>query len=362
MLDRGKIQIFACRSAEDYAKEVVKELKGLNENTKKYKNLEGKLDVKIFSDGEIEVDIAESVRKKDVYIFQNCASRNKNGLSVADNQMELYHTIDALKRAQADTLTVFEPYTSSSRSDRATRRCSVGLWIHLKTMISLGMNHYITFQLHSDKSKTIIDPKYAYIDNMPATSLLKKYILRKFVKTKDYFENEVHNNWAFCSVDAGGEKMARQFAETFNTNLIIANKRRSITKVNTVEHIDILTDAPIKDKTVWIVDDMIDTAGSVYTLIKELKKRGVKKVNIAIIHPVLSGPAIDRLSSLMEEGYLDNMLVVNTIYVSEEIKQRLSKLHIVSSARLAAEVIYRINIGSSITKFFTKIDPMKYLS
>ncbi|HPJ70518.1 MAG TPA: phosphoribosyltransferase family protein, partial [Candidatus Mcinerneyibacteriales bacterium] len=152
-----------------------------------------------------------------------------------------------------------------------------------------------------------------------------------------------------------------QFAETFNCDLVIANKRRSITQANTVEKIDILSDSPLEDKTIWIVDDMIDTGGSVYTLVKELKKRGVKHVNIAIIHPVLSGPAVQRLSKLHEEGFLEHFLCVDTIYIPEAMKKELPFMNVVSSARLAAEIIYRINIGSSITQFFCPEDPYSVL-
>ena len=361
MRDRGKIQIFSTRSSRDYADLVTGELRQLNEYTKNYKDLKGELDVKTFSDGEIEVDIEDSVRKKDVYIFHNSARRNKDDLSVGDNQIELYHALDSLKRAQARSLTVFEPYTSCSRSDRATRRTSVGLWIHFKTMVTLGMDHYITFQLHSDKSKTALDPTKAYIDDMPAVSLLKRAILKQHVKTKHYFDNVVSEKWAFCSVDAGGEKMARKFSETFNADLIIANKRRSHTKVNTVEKIDILSDSPLNGKIIWIVDDMIDTGGSVYALIKELKARGVEKVNIAVVHPIFSGPAMDRLSELTESGYLDNIICADTIYIPEDFYKVLPNLSVVNSAHLAAEIIYRINIGSSITRFFSPIDPTRYL-
>ncbi len=362
MIARGKIQIFSCRGARKYANRVIKELKSLNKDTKKYTDLKGKLQVRKFADGEMELDIGESIRKKDVYLFQNCSQRNEHGLSVNENKVELYHAIDALKRAQANSLTVFEPYSSPSRSDRATRRCSVGFWTHAKTMISLGMDHYITFQLHSEKSKTIFDPKYVNIDDMPATSLLKKYILKNFVKTKEYFNNEVKNNWAFCSVDAGGKKMARKFAEVFNTHLVVANKRRSIKRANMVENIDILSDMSLKGKTIWIVDDMIDTGGSIKALVEELKEREVKEVNIAIIHPVFSDPAIERMKKLTDDGILKNIICLDTIYVSDEVKNKLPNLKVVSSAKFAADLIYRINIGMSITKFFSGIETEEYLT
>src|SRR6056297_731904 len=361
MIARGKIQIFACRSAEAYANRVIKKLKKINKDTQKYTDLKGELQVRKFADGEMEVDIGASIRKKDVYLFQNCAQRNSKNLSVNENKIELYHSIDALTRAQANSLTIFEPYSSPSRSDRATRRCSVGLWSHTKTMVSLGMDHYITFQLHSEKSKTIFDPKFVNIDDMPATSLLKKYILKNFVKTKDYLNEEVQNNWAFCSVDAGGKKMARKFANVFNSNLVVANKRRSINKANTVENIDILSDIDLKGKTIWIVDDMIDTGGSVLELVLELKKRKVKNVNIAIIHPVFSPPAIERLKKLTNEGILNNIVCIDTIFISKKVKKELPNLRVVSSAKLAAELIYRINSGLSITKFFSGVDAIDFL-
>ncbi len=361
MADRGKIQIYACRSAQDYADEVVNELQNLNEDTREYENLKGILDVKNFANGEIEVDIGESVRKKDVYLFQNCAKRNKHGLSVGDNKIELYQAIDALKRAQANSLTVFEPYCTSARSDRATRRSSVGIWVHFKTMIQLGMDHYITLQLHSDKSKTIIDPTVAYIDDMPAASLIKKYILRHFVKTKEYFDTTVHNKWAFCTVDVGGEKLAYQFAQTFNCDLIVANKRRNVTKINQVEDLDILSTEPIKDKIIWVVDDMIDTGGSVVKLLDELRKQQVKEINVAVIHPELSGTAVERLQKLAEEKILNNLICLDTIYIPDDIRKRLPNLHVIPSARFAADLIYRINIGFSITKFFSPIKPYDYL-
>ncbi len=362
MADRGKIQIYACRSAQDYADQVINELHNLNDDTKQYENLKGILDVKSFANGEIEVDIGESVRKKDVYLFQNCAQRNKGDLSVGENKHELYQAIDALKRAQANTLTIFEPYCTSARSDRATRRTSVGIWVHFKIMIQLGMDHYITLQLHSDKSKTIMDPTSAYIDDMPAASLMKKYLLRNFVKTKQEFDTNVRENWAFCTVDVGGEKLAYQFAETFNCGLIVANKRRNVSKVNFVESIDILSNEPIQGKTIWVVDDMIDTGGSVVKLLDELKQKGVKEINVAVIHPELSGSAVDKLQKLMEDSILNNLVCLDTIFISDEIKKRLPRLHVIPSAHFAADLIYRINVGYSITKFFSPIRPYDYLN
>jgi Phosphoribosylpyrophosphate synthetase len=151
-----------------------------------------------FADGEMEVTVDSSIRGKDVIIFSSSA-RNEAGIAVEEAKIELYHTVDALKRAQAHKIIVFEPYISCSRSDRTTRRSSVGLWVHLKTLSSLGAHHIVTFQLHSDKSQTMIDPAVCAVDNIPALTLLERYLCDVYIKTAEKLENEVRGNWAFCS-------------------------------------------------------------------------------------------------------------------------------------------------------------------
>jgi ribose-phosphate pyrophosphokinase len=151
-----------------------------------------------------------------VFLFAS-AARNEAGIGVEEAKIELYHAVDALKRSQAERVIVFEPFVSSSRSDRTTRRNSVGLWVHFKTLVSLGVCHIITFQLHSDKSKTMLDPTVCPIDDVPGLRLLKKRLCDVYIRDVETLENEVRQHWAFCSVDAGGEKLARRFANSFGT-------------------------------------------------------------------------------------------------------------------------------------------------
>lgn len=358
---RGKIQVFAGRAVQSYASKVLKELKNINEYTKKFVDLAGQVNVKKFADGEMEVEILNSVRRKDIYIFQNCASRNEFSLKNCENQIELYHLVDALKRAHAETITVFEPFISSSRSDRASGRSSVGLWIHFKTLLSLGVTHIITFQLHSEKSKSMIPPTEAFIDNIPIHSLLKEYIVKKYIKTKSYFEKIVNKNWAFCSVDIGGESLARNFASAFNCQLVVSHKQRDYTTVNRVNKISILTDKSIEGKIIWIVDDMVDTAGSIYNLILELNKHNVKEVNIAVIHPVLSEPGIKRIKDLHDKGKINKFIVTDTLWISEELKKQLDFMEIVSTTHLAAQIVYKTNTGESLSQYFEPIDVLQYL-
>ncbi|MCX8057909.1 MAG: ribose-phosphate diphosphokinase [Spirochaetes bacterium] len=361
MAGRGKIQIFSGRACKDYSNKVLKYLKEINEYTQKFVDLAGETKVKQFSDGEMEVEIMNSVRRKDVYIIQNNALRNEVSLSVHENKSELYHMIDALKRARAETITVIEPYISCARSDRATGRSSVGLWIHFNTMINLGASHIITFQLHSAKSTAIVDPNKCYIDNIPIISLLEKHILKNYIKTKEFFEKEVAKNWTICSVDAGGESIAREVAATFNCQLIIGYKKRNYNSVNQVEKVSILTDQNLEGKTVWVIDDMIDTGGSVFELVKAIKNYGVKTINIAVVHPVFSGKGVERLKMLHDDGFLDKLIVCDTLAIDENLKKELSFIDVVETSPLLANIIYKTNIGESLNEYFIPINPYDFI-
>ncbi len=358
---RGKIQIFAGRAAKTYADKVLTKLKQINEYTNKFVDLAGETKVRNFADGEIEVAVKNSVRRKDVYIIQNCARRNEFELSTHENKIELYHLIDALKRSHTESITVIEPYISCARSDRPTSRGSVGLWIHFETMTNLGANNFITLQLHSDKSKTIVNPKRAYLDNVPLTFLSQKHLLKNYIKTKEYYENEVNNNWVVCSVDAGGESLARNFSNMLGCQLIVGYKKRDYSKTNTVKKVSILTDQSIENKTVWIVDDMIDTGGSIYELVKTVKRYGVKNINILIMHPVLSGQGVQRLKDLYNEGFLNKLIVCDTLNISDSLLEQLPFIDVIETASLLAEVIYKTNIGESLNNYYQPIDPDMYL-
>ena len=219
--------VCATRSMRVYASQVIECLSkyiSFSRITDQINGLE-LLNTDRFADGEMEVSVNNSIRGKDVVIFSSCA-RNEAGVDVEEAKIELYHAVDALIRCQTRRIIIFEPFISCSRSDRTSRRSSVGLWVHLKPLSSLGARHVITFQLHSDKSKTMLDPSVCAIDDIPALTLLKKYLCDTYIKTLSVLEGEVRNNWAFCSVDAGGEKLARIFANSFGAPLVVAHKQR----------------------------------------------------------------------------------------------------------------------------------------
>jgi len=353
--------VCATRSMREYASLVIEALSKYLSFSKLGDQINGLnlLNTDRFADGEMEVSVNSSIRGKDVILFSSSA-RNEAGIPVEEAKIELYHTVDALIRCQVNKIIIFEPYISCSRSDRTTRRSSIGLWIHLKTLTSLGACHFVTFQLHSDKSKAMIDPTFQAFDDIPALNLLKKYLSDNYIKTFDVLENEVRNNWAFCSVDAGGEKLARDFANSFAAPLVVAHKQRDYSKPNSVESINILSAEPLEGKRLWVVDDLIDTAGSVEKLIRALALLKPKEINVLAVHALFSAPAIDRLQKLCKEGLLNRIIVTDTICCLE-YKKDLEGLEIVPSTQLTSQVIKAVINSESLSRLLRTFDAGIYL-
>lgn len=341
---------------EDYLDRVEASLKSMPETTCKRVGLQ----VDRFADGEIEVSVLDTIRGKDIYLIAGSA-RNCLDLAVETCSYELCHTLDALKRAHAATITVVEPYVSASRSDRATKRNSVGTWIHFKLLSSLGADGLICFQLHSDKTKTLADPSAFSIDDIPLSPLISKRLCDSAIPDLGHLEGTVRRDWVFCAVDAGGEKIAKTFSRAFGVPLVVAFKQRDYTKVNTVSSIRILSSAPLKGKTVWIIDDMVDTASSVVELVKVLAPMGPAEINIAVAHPVLSGLAVERLGDLLDRGLVRRFVCTDTIPCLESVKDAFKELEIVSTHLECAQLIATHASGGSFSAFFEDFDAEAYL-
>jgi ribose-phosphate pyrophosphokinase len=332
-----------------------------------------------FADGEMEVVLTNSIRGKDVILFTSCA-RNEAGLEVEEAKIELYHTVDALKRSQADRIIIFEPYVSCARSDRTTRRSSVGLWVHLKILASLGVRHIVTYQLHSDKSRSMVDPTVCIVDDIPALTLLKRYLCDVYIQNMDTLEKVVRPNWAFCSVDAGGEKLARDFANSFGAPLVVAHKQRDYSRANAIESVNILSADSLEGKVLWIVDDMVDTAASVEGLIRALGPHKPREINIIAVHALFSPPAAQRLISLSREGLLNRVMVSDTVHCAHSLGcpatpardgspdegsgeaplPKIPHLEVVPSAELSARIIRTIMTNSSMTKLLRPFSAQLY--
>jgi ribose-phosphate pyrophosphokinase len=317
----------------------------------------GDLQVQPFEDGEMEIYLERPLRGKNVILFANC-SKNEDGISVEEAKIELYQAIDALKRSQAQRITVFEPFVSCSRSDRTTRRNSVGLWVHFKILSSLGANHIVTYQLHSDKSKSMLDPTICLIDDIPALTLLKTYLCDTYIRNMKTLEEVVRPNWAFCSVDAGGEKLTRQFANAFMAPLVVAHKQRDYSKANSIQSINILSAEPIAGKVLWVVDDMVDTAGSVTSLIHALEPLKPAEINIIATHALFSPPAGERLSGLNAAGLLKHIIVTDTVYCTGN--NAIPNLEVVPSAGLSATVVSTVVSNGSVARLMEPFNAETY--
>ena len=354
--------ICATRSMRHYAEKVVESLAKFPRFGGKREHFcgVGLLNTDRFADGEMEVTVGSSVRGKHVVVFASCA-RNEAGISLEEAKIELYHAVDALKRCQPGKITVFEPFVSCSRSDRTIRRSSVGLWVHLKTLASLGAQHIITYQLHSDKSKSMLDPTICALDDIPAHTLLQQYLCDIYIRDMETLEAEVRPNWAFCSVDAGGEKLARNFANAFRAALVIAHKQRDTSQANSIESINILSAEPVEGKTLWIVDDMVDTAGSVESLVRALAPLKPSEINIVAVHAPFSPPALERITALFGEGLLKRIMVTDTVY-PDELSGKVPGLEIVSSTWLSARVINSIVTHAPMGELLLKFDATAYLN
>jgi ribose-phosphate pyrophosphokinase len=359
---RGRLKIFSTRSLAEYRREVIAALSAYSRHSSELfpEDIDGEMSVSRFADGEMEAEIGTSVRGCDVFLFAGGA-RKAGGVSSEENKLETYHAVDALRRAQAQRITVFEPYCSPGRSDRLTRRNSVGLWLHFKILISLGIDHYITFQLHSEKSKTFIDPTQCVVDDIPAQALLQKFLCDRLIVNRRRLHDEVHDNWLFCSVDAGGEALAKRFASSFGTKIVISHKQRDYSTANSVESISILTSEPIEGKTLWIIDDMIDTGDSMCKLVRELAKRSPAAINIAVVHAVFSPPALQRIGELCDEHLIGTILVSDTVPCTQEVLQKLPCVQVVTSTAMAAEIIHRLNSEMPLSPLLAHFSAGDYL-
>ncbi|MGO9410316.1 MAG: ribose-phosphate diphosphokinase [Spirochaetia bacterium] len=358
---RGRLLVFSTRALAGYARKVTRALRAYPQfKDRSEAEIHGELAISRFADGEMEAEIGTSVRGCDVFLFVG-AVRNELGISSEENKIETYHAVDALRRAQAGRITVFEPYCSPGRSDRLTRRNSVGLWLHFKVLLSLGINHYITFQLHSEKSKTFIDPAICDVDDIPGSPLLERYICDNVIKTTERLHTTVRDDWLFCSVDAGGEALSKRFAASFGTGIVISHKQRNYSSANSVESITILTAEPIEGKTIWIIDDMIDTGDSMCKLVRELAPMKPGSINIAIVHPVFSTPATQRLKELCDQKLVSSILVTDTIPCTQEIRDSLPCLQVIPSTSLAAEIVFRLSNELPLSPLLAQFNAEDYL-
>ena len=274
-----------------------------------------------FSDGEINVQIGESVRGKDVFIIQpTCAPTN-------DNLMELLIMTDALNRSAANTINAVVPYFGYARQDRkAAPRVPISAKLVANIIQNAGIDRLITMDFHAGQIQGFFD--------IPVDNLYGSVIFRDYIKSKQFGDPIV------ASPDIGGVARARYFADKLGLDLVIVDKKRE--KANQSEVMNIIGD--VRDKDVILIDDMIDTAGTMCKAADVLKQRGARSVIALGTHPVLSGPAFERI----ESSVLDEVVVTNSI----PLARKSEKIKVLSVVPLFAEVIRRIHHNESVDSLF----------
>lgn len=277
--------------------------------------------VKRFSDGEISVQIDESVRGKDVFIIQStCAPTN-------DNLIELLILTDALRRSSANSITAIIPYFGYARQDRkANPRVPITAKLVANLIQAAGIDRVATIDLHAGQIQGFFD--------IPVDNLYGSIVFNDYIKAK-HFKNAI-----IGSPDIGGVARARSVSKHLGLDIVIVDKRRE--KANESEVMNIIGD--VKDKEVILVDDIIDTAGTIVKAAEALKEKGAKSVMACCTHAVLSGKAYERIAS----GVLDELVVTDTI----PLKEQLPNIKVLSVTPVFAEVIRRVYHNESVNSLF----------
>ncbi|HPI37233.1 MAG TPA: ribose-phosphate pyrophosphokinase [Ignavibacteriaceae bacterium] len=281
----------------------------------------GQLELKRFSDGEIWVKYGENIRGSDIFIIQPTCPPS-------DNLMELLIMVDAAKRASANSITAVIPYFGYARQDRKDQpRVSITAKLVANLITVAGADRVMTMDLHAHQIQGFFDIPF---DHLYGSSVFMNII------------SELSDNIAIVSPDVGGIKMARSYAKRLHANLVVIDKRRP--KQNFTEVVNIIGDVDGKD--VLLVDDLVDTAGTFVGAIDALKAKGAKRVFGAVTHPILSGPAIERINN----SCLEKLFVSDSIPLPEDKKSE--KITVVTASDLFAEAIIRTNKNESISSLF----------
>lgn len=306
-------KVFACNSHPELAEEIAAIMgKPL-----------GDLEVKQFSDGEICVNLGESVRGVDCFVIQSTSK------PVNDNLMELLITIDAMKRASAGRITAVMPYYGYARQDRkAKARDPITAKLVADMIVAAGADRVITMDLHAAQIMGFF--------TIPVDHLIGQPLLTEYYGKQDI------DDLVIVSPDHGSVPRARNMAEPLNCPIAIVDKRRP--KPNVSEIMNIIGD--IEDKNCVLLDDMIDTAGTITNAANALKDLGAKSVRACATHAVLSGPAIQRI----QDSAIEELVLLNTMPIPEE--KMIDKIKMLSVGPMFAESLVRIHNNESISKLF----------
>ena len=285
----------------------------------------GKAEIQRFKDGEVYIEIEETVRGRDVFVVQSTSE------PVNENLMELLIFVDALRRASAKTINVIIPYYGYARQDRKSKpREPITSKLVANLLTTAGVNRVITMDLHADQIQGFFDIPVDHMQGLP--------LMAKYFKEKGFYGDDI----VVVSPDVGGVKRARKLAEKLDCKIAIIDKRRP--KPNIAEVMNLIGE--VEGKIAIFIDDMIDTAGTICNAAQALIEKGAVEVYACATHAVFSGPALERL----RKSAFTRVVITDSIYLPEE--QRFDKLRILSTSKMFAETIKRITTSEPISNLF----------
>ncbi len=315
-MDKEKLLIFANRSGEYFAKKIIKELN----NISKSKIELGKLNTIDFADSEVKVIIKENVINSDVYLVQSCFDPISKR-SVHDNFFEMCITVDALVQAGVKHINLIMPYHPFLRQDKQKIGESITSKLIANFIIISGAETIITTEIHNENVKEFY--KKIKVNNLKTTNILANYIKEKY-DLKDFVA---------LAPDAGAIDETQKYADILNIDLIKSDKKRSSSKANYIE--DVMIVGNVKDKNILIVDDMIDTGGTIKAVYDKLINLGAKKILICCTHALLNPPALDIIEKTKAE-----LITTDTIYHGEDFTKNNKQIKVISLAKEFAKFIY----------------------
>ncbi|MCZ4407840.1 ribose-phosphate pyrophosphokinase [Cryomorphaceae bacterium 1068] len=306
----NSVKIFAGSASEDIGTRIARA----------YGQELGNLKMSKFSDGEFQISYEESIRGNDVFIIQST-------FPPSDNLMELLLMVDAAKRASAKRIVAILPYFGFARQDRKDKpRVAIGAKLVANLLTAAGVDRVMTMDLHADQIQGFFE--------VPVDHLFASSIFLPFIETLDT------SNLIMAAPDTGGTKRANAYAKYLNVDMAICYKQRKV--ANQIESMTVIGD--VEGKDVLLVDDIIDTAGTLTTAADMMMDRGAKSVRALCTHAVLSGPAYDRI----EKSTIKELIVTDTI----PLKKKSDKIRVLTIADLFADVIHSAINYQSISKYF----------
>lgn len=317
-MSSSKVVVFGLSASKEFSELVCKKINNVEQ---------GKIEVSRFADGEFNIQLKTSVRGKEVYLIQSTAP------SVNENLMELLITVDAVLRASATKIHAVIPYFGYARQDRKmTGRQPITCKLVANLLVTAGINRLITVDLHSPQEQGYFDIP---VDDLRATQDLAEYVIQQKL-----------DDLVVVSPDHGGVVRARRLANFLACSLAVIDKRRKKENVSNVEFV--LGD--VKDKNAIIIDDMIDTGGTIINAAKAIKEHGAKSIRILATHGLFSGSAIDNFKQAIKENIISEVVVTDTINVPKE--KCFEGLKIISISNFVSEMIFASIENKSLTAVY----------